>query len=48
MWLRCILAAVWMGGAASAAAGDFASLQPAAQPAGYLARLLINEAPFPG
>ncbi|HPT16977.1 MAG TPA: hypothetical protein PK388_06815 [Kiritimatiellia bacterium] len=48
MWLRCILAAVWLSGAASAAAGDFASLQPAAQPAGYLARLLINEAPFPG
>ena len=48
MWLRCILAAIWLSGAASAAAGDFASLQPAAQPAGYLARLLINEAPFPG
>ena len=48
MWLRCILAAVWLSGAASAAAGDFASLQPAAQPAGYLARLLINESPFPG
>ena len=48
MWLRCILAAVWLSGAASAAAGNFASLQPAAQPAGYLARLLINESPFPG
>jgi hypothetical protein len=35
--------------AASAAAGEvFAKLEPAASTAGYLARLLINESPFPG
>lgn len=42
---------VWLAvlcGAASAAAGDFARLDPALAPAGYLARLLVNEAPFPG
>ena len=30
------------------ARAQFAALQPATTPAGYLARLLINEAPFPG
>ena len=34
--------------AAPAAPAPFAALEPAAQPAGYLARLLINESPFPG
>ena len=34
--------------AASVAAGEFAQMEPPAAPAGYLARLLINEAPFPG
>ena len=38
-------------GAASAcacAAEEFAKLEPISAPAGYLARLLVNEAPFPG
>ena len=34
--------------AAGAAAGEFARMEPAAAAPGYLARLLINEAPFPG
>ena len=34
--------------AASAAAGEFARMDPAAEAPGYLARLLINESPFPG
>lgn len=37
-----------LGSAAPAAPAPFAALEPAAQPAGYLARLLINESPFPG
>ncbi|NCU21024.1 hypothetical protein EOM89_09870, partial [Candidatus Falkowbacteria bacterium] len=41
-------AAILCGAAGSAAAGEFVRLEPAAAPAGYLARLLINEAPFPG
>lgn len=35
-------------GAAAARGGDFASLEGAETKAGYLARLLINETPFPG
>ena len=35
-------------GAVSAAAGNFAALEGAETKAGYLARLLINETPFPG
>ena len=35
-------------GAVAARAGDFASLEGADTKAGYLARLLINETPFPG
>ena len=34
--------------AASAGAADFARLEPASSAAGYLARLLANESPFPG
>ena len=34
--------------AASAAAGEFVRMEPPAAAAGYLARLLINESPFPG
>ena len=34
--------------AASAAAGEFAQMEAASAPSGYLARLLINESPFPG
>ena len=34
--------------AASAAAGEFARMEPPAAAPGYVARLLINEAPFPG
>ena len=41
-------AAILCGAAGSAAAGEFVRLEPATAPAGYLARLLINEAPFPG
>ena len=35
-------------GAVSAAAGEFAALEGEETKAGYLARLLINETPFPG
>ena len=45
---RSVAAAILCGAAGSAAAGEFVRLAPAAAPAGYLARLLINEAPFPG
>ena len=48
MRLRLILAGVLFCGAATAAPAQFAALESAAEPAGYLARLLINEAPFPG
>lgn len=34
--------------AANAGAADFARLEPATSAAGYLARLLANESPFPG
>ena len=37
-----------LGAAASATPAPFAALESAVQPAGYLARLLINESPFPG
>ena len=33
---------------ASAASAEFAKLEPASSASGYLARLLINESPFPG
>lgn len=50
-WLRRVGGA-WLAalvfGAAGAAPAQFAKLEPAASPAGYLARLLINESPFPG
>jgi len=36
------------GAAAGARAGEFASLEPTGTREGYLARLLINETPFPG
>ena len=42
-----VLLAGWCIAAAPALA-QFAQLEPAAEPAGYLARLLINESPFPG
>ncbi len=49
-WIRGGLAAALALalGAVSAAAGEFATLQGAETKAGYLARLLINETPFPG
>ena len=34
--------------AASAGAAEYAQMEPPTAPAGYLARLLINESPFPG
>lgn len=37
-----------LAAAAGAAAAPFASLAPASTPAGYLARLLVNEVLFPG
>lgn len=45
MWLRYILAAVWLSGAASAAAGDFASLPPAARARPSWGRRLLWYAP---
>lgn len=42
------MAAALLGGATAAWGGDFASLPGAETDAGYLARLLINEAAFPG
>ena len=44
----CIVGWVLLGCAAGAGAADFARLEPAASAAGYLARLLANESPFPG
>jgi hypothetical protein len=41
-------AALAFGMAVCAGAADFAALEPATGAAGYLARLLVNEAPFPG
>lgn len=46
--MRGGLAASALGWAAAAGGGDFASLPGAETEAGYLARLLINEAAFPG
>ncbi len=43
-----VLAAALLGWAAAARGGDFASLPGAETEVGYLARLLINEAAFPG
>lgn len=40
--------AVFLCGAASARAAEYARLEPASSAAGYLARLLTNESPFPG
>ena len=48
MRLRNILLAALMCGTAASASAPFAQLEPAAEPAGYLARLLVNESPFPG
>lgn len=42
LWVAAILCA------ARARAADYARTEPATTDAGYLARLLINEAPFPG
>jgi hypothetical protein len=51
-WGRCagfvsafVAALGWCG---TSAAGDFVKMAPATSPEGYLARLLINENPFPG
>ncbi|HOU21468.1 MAG: hypothetical protein KBC66_05860 [Kiritimatiellae bacterium] len=41
------VAGVWLC-VASAAMAQFASLEPASTASGYLARLLVNESPFPG
>ncbi|MBR6021860.1 MAG: hypothetical protein IK066_05515 [Kiritimatiellae bacterium] len=46
-----VIAAAWLAFAAragTASGGDFASLADAGTREGYLARLLINETPFPG
>lgn len=48
MRLRNILLAALICGTAAPTSAQFAQLEPAAEPAGYLARLLINESPFPG
>lgn len=40
--------AAGLGLAGAAAAAEFVSLLPPDQPSGYLARLLLNENPFPG
>lgn len=47
-WGAVAWLAVAVLGAGGARAGDFASLAGADTKAGYLARLLINETPFPG
>lgn len=47
-WLGVSWLAMAVLGAAVARAGDFATLEGADTKAGYLARLLINETPFPG
>lgn len=49
-WVCGVLAAMLALalGAAAARGGEFASLEGADTKAGYLARLLINETPFPG
>ena len=46
-WVR-IVGWVILCCAANAGAADFARLEPASSAAGYLARLLANESPFPG
>ena len=43
-----IVGLVLLCGAARAGAAEFTRLEPAAAASGYLARLLINESPFPG
>jgi hypothetical protein len=46
---RWVAAAVWLWVAAAASGAEpFAALEAPSTPPGYLARLLINEAPFPG
>lgn len=45
-WAVGLAALVWL--AAGAAQAQFAQLEPASTTAGYLARLLTNESPFPG
>ncbi len=46
--MAAALAVALLLGAVAARAGDFAALAGADTKAGYLARLLINETPFPG
>jgi len=46
LW-ACLLAAL-CGWASTGVAEDFATIEPASSTSGYLARLLINEVPFPG
>lgn len=50
MWFRSfiMMTAVLLGAASADAAEVFAKLEPASTASGYVARLLINEAPFPG
>jgi hypothetical protein len=43
----CLAVALWLAGGAGASA-QFAKLEPSSTASGFLARLLINEAPFPG
>ena len=47
-WIAACLAAIWMCAAGAGGAEPFAALEPASGASGYLARLLINESPFPG
>ncbi len=46
--LVACLAAIWLCAAGAGGAEPFAALEPAGAAAGYVARLLINESPFPG
>jgi len=46
--LGAVLFALLFGWGSVGLAGDFATLSPANTDEGYLARLLINESPFPG
>lgn len=46
-WARAAAAGLWVA-AAAAGAEPFAALEAASTAPGYLARLLINETPFPG
>ena len=46
--IGCVLLLLFIAAPRGAAAQPFARLEPADTPGGYLARLLINEVPFPG